>query len=268
MDIAAPPRKVPPDFPVTNESPTQFYDKLRDVHTSDRALPHQTQYTLGRPAAPLAAACVQPKSKNMCHCRPATPMDIRRTRPVRSGSAVTSTPPHLAETPRRALPHHRDSLYDRRRPARIYTQSSLSDRNYLAARDLRRLISVVRIIPGLAGIVQAAKLRKLVDIREGVEDAVEFVNAGEGIVRGCFGDNKKFCKNEKLDKVVAVIKSSTLNALGDLTATLKDPSSIVSCTIHHKVLTNGGYGKAITNKPLTSEVYDLIISLKHRVVVH
>ncbi|PWA48151.1 hypothetical protein CTI12_AA427770 [Artemisia annua] len=105
----------------------------------------------------------------------------------------------------------------------------------------------------LLGLVQAAKLCKLADIREGGEEcvmstqaAVEFVNADGGIVSGCFGDIKKFCDNEKLDKFVAVIKSSTPNVLGDLTATLKDLSSTVSCTIHHKVLTNGGYGKAIT----------------------
>ncbi|GJT25853.1 hypothetical protein Tco_0895790 [Tanacetum coccineum] len=43
---------------------------------------------------------------------------------------------------------------------------------------------------------------------------LEYVNVDGGIVTGCFGDVKKFLKNGKLKKVVAVIKSCTLNALG------------------------------------------------------
>ncbi|GKB45787.1 acyl-CoA N-acyltransferases superfamily protein [Tanacetum coccineum] len=66
----------------------------------------------------------------------------------------------------------------------------------------------------------------------------------EGIC--CFGDMKTFCKNEKLEKVVAVIKSCTPNALGELTVTLKDPFYTISGTIYHKVLTDGGYEKYIT----------------------
>ncbi|GKE87383.1 hypothetical protein Tco_1564858 [Tanacetum coccineum] len=96
-----------------------------------------------------------------------------------------------------------------------------------------------------------AKLCKLADTRESGEESVmstqEYIikfieDVGEdddfmrapwlsvldrvhvdgGIVVGCFGDVKKFLKNGKLEKVVAVIKSCTLNALGDLTVTLKD----------------------------------------------
>nr|GEY09824.1 hypothetical protein [Tanacetum cinerariifolium] len=81
------------------------------------------------------------------------------------------------------------------------------------------------IIPGAVGIVQASKLRKIAAIREGGEDsviAVEFVNVDGAIVSGCFGDIKKFCKKMKLDKVVAIIKSSTPNAMDDPTVTLKD----------------------------------------------
>lgn len=63
------------------------------------------------------------------------------------------------------------------------------------------------------------------------------MNADGGIVTGCFADIKKFCKKGKLDKVVAIIKSCTPNALGDLTVTLKDLSGSISSTIHHKVLT-------------------------------
>ncbi|GJV62209.1 ribonuclease H-like domain-containing protein [Tanacetum coccineum] len=111
----------------------------------------------------------------------------------------------------------------------------------------------VRIISDPAGIVQAAKLRKQANIEESgdesvlstqeyirkvVEDvgededfngglwvsAVEFVNANGWIVNGCLGNMKNYLKNGKLEQVVAIIKSRTLNALGDLTMTLKDLS--------------------------------------------
>ncbi|GKF99189.1 hypothetical protein Tco_0297972, partial [Tanacetum coccineum] len=55
----------------------------------------------------------------------------------------------------------------------------------------------------------------------------DYVNVDGGIVTGCFGDVKKFLKNGKLDKVVAVIKSCTPNALGDLTVSLKDRSGTI-----------------------------------------
>nr|GEX97972.1 reverse transcriptase domain-containing protein [Tanacetum cinerariifolium] len=74
---------------------------------------------------------------------------------------------------------------------------------------------------------------------------VEYVNVDGGIVTGCFRDVKKFLKNEKLEKVVAIIKSSTSNALGDLTVTLKDLSDIIFDTIHYKVLTKERFEKAI-----------------------
>ncbi|GJV70015.1 hypothetical protein Tco_1485524 [Tanacetum coccineum] len=119
---------------------------------------------------------------------------------------------------------------------------------------------------GPAGIVQTTKLRKIADTRKGGEESVmstqeyirkviedvgedddfmraswlsvlDYVNEEGGIVTGCFGDVKKFLKNGKLEKVVAVIKSCTPNALGDLTITLKDLSGTISGTIHYKVLT-------------------------------
>nr|GFA58987.1 hypothetical protein [Tanacetum cinerariifolium] len=65
----------------------------------------------------------------------------------------------------------------------------------------------VRTIPGYAGIVQVAKLRKQSDIHE--------------------GDIENYLKNGKLEQVVVIIKSCTLNALGDLTMTLKDLSSTI-----------------------------------------
>ncbi|GKB38729.1 hypothetical protein Tco_0883671 [Tanacetum coccineum] len=140
---------------------------------------------------------------------------------------------------------------------------------------LQAMKEPIRIIPGPASIVQTAKLRKIANTREGGEESVmstqeyirnvikdvgeddsftraplhsvlDYVNEDGGIVKGCFGDVKKFLKNGKLKKVVAIIKSCTLNALGDLTVTLKDLSSIISSTIHYKVLTKERFAKAIT----------------------
>ncbi|GKB26096.1 reverse transcriptase domain-containing protein [Tanacetum coccineum] len=53
--------------------------------------------------------------------------------------------------------------------------------------------------------------------------AVAFVNVnGVGILNGCLGDIENYLKNRKLEQVVVIIKSCTLNAFGDLTVTLKD----------------------------------------------
>ncbi|GJZ93138.1 hypothetical protein Tco_1116154 [Tanacetum coccineum] len=113
----------------------------------------------------------------------------------------------------------------------------------------------IRIIPGPAGIVQLAKLRKQSEIQESggdsvlstqeymkkvVEDvgddedfkigswvnATDYVNANGGIVSGCLGDIKKFLNKEKLDQVVAIVKSCSSNAIGDLTMTMKDLSGV------------------------------------------
>ncbi|GJY37281.1 homeobox-leucine zipper protein HDG11 [Tanacetum coccineum] len=69
--------------------------------------------------------------------------------------------------------------------------------------------------------------------------ATEYVNANGGIMCGCLGDIKNFLTNEKLEQVVAIIKSCTPNALGDLTVT-------IAGAIHHKVINDGGYGKDVT----------------------
>ncbi|CAH1435584.1 unnamed protein product [Lactuca virosa] len=137
----------------------------------------------------------------------------------------------------------------------------------------------VRAIPGPAGIVQSAKLRKTRDmenilgqeehpmatqeyIRRVVENpeedddfqgspwlsAIEFVYSDgmfNSVPNAPLGDINKYLKNGKLHQVVAVIKSCTSNELGDLKVTLKDPTGVVSGTIHHKVLTEGEFGKGI-----------------------
>ncbi|GJR85283.1 hypothetical protein Tco_0209294 [Tanacetum coccineum] len=116
-----------------------------------------------------------------------------------------------------------------------------------------------------------AKLCKLADTQEGGEESLmstqeyirkvikdddftraswlsvlDYVNVDGGIVTGCFGDVKKFLKNGKLKKVIAVIKCFLPNALRDLTVTLKDLSGTISGTIHYKVFTYKRFAKAIT----------------------
>ncbi|GJR89691.1 hypothetical protein Tco_0213702 [Tanacetum coccineum] len=139
------------------------------------------------------------------------------------------------------------------------------------------VVKPIRIIlyPGPAGIVQTTKLRKLADTREGGEESamstqeyirkviedvdedddftraswfnvLDYVNVDGGIMTGCFGDVKKFLKNGKLEKVIAVIKSCTPNVVGDLIVTLKDLSGTISGTIHYKVLIEEMFAKAIT----------------------
>ncbi|GJQ96708.1 hypothetical protein Tco_0007847 [Tanacetum coccineum] len=107
----------------------------------------------------------------------------------------------------------------------------------------------VRIIPGLVGIVQQAKLLKekvfIIDsdgalmstqeyMQKVVEDvgedddfksgswvsATNYVNANGGTVTGCLRDIKNFLKNGKFKQVVAIVKSCSPNVLGDLTVTM------------------------------------------------
>ncbi|GJR71705.1 zf-CCHC domain-containing protein [Tanacetum coccineum] len=107
----------------------------------------------------------------------------------------------------------------------------------------------VRIIPGPAGIVQQAKLLKEKDddFKSGSwVSATNYVNANGGNVTGCLGDIKNFLKKGKLDQVIAIVKSCSLNVLGDLTVTMKDLSGTVPRTVHHKVIGEGGYRKDIT----------------------
>nr|GEV04307.1 hypothetical protein [Tanacetum cinerariifolium] len=133
----------------------------------------------------------------------------------------------------------------------------------------------VRIIPDLAGIVQQAKLLKekvfILDsdgalmstqkyMQKIIEDvgedddfnsgawvsATNYVMAFGGTVIGCLGDIDNFLKKGKHDHIVAIVKSCSPNMFGDLNVNLKDISSTIPETIHHKVMSEGGYGKDIT----------------------
>ncbi|GJY31471.1 hypothetical protein Tco_0414966 [Tanacetum coccineum] len=129
----------------------------------------------------------------------------------------------------------------------------------------------VMIIPGPAGLVQRAKLLKenvfildpygalmstqdyMPKVTEDADfnsgawvSATNYVNAFGGTVTGCLGDIDNFLKKEKLEEVVAIVKSCSPNALGDFNVTLKDLSGTIPGTINYKVLDVGSYGKNIT----------------------
>ncbi|GJY28001.1 hypothetical protein Tco_0403768 [Tanacetum coccineum] len=133
----------------------------------------------------------------------------------------------------------------------------------------------VRIIPGPAGVVQRAKLlrenifildsdRDLMSTQEYMQNVVEdvgedddfnsrawfsatnYVIATGGTVTGCLGDINNFLKKVKLEQVVAIFKSCSPNALGDLNVTMKDLSGTIPGIVHHKVIGDGGYAKDIT----------------------
>ncbi|XP_024022168.1 uncharacterized protein C17orf53 homolog [Morus notabilis] len=57
---------------------------------------------------------------------------------------------------------------------------------------------------------------------------------------------KKGIHTDKVDWVVALIKSCTPNGLGDLMVTLKDPSGTMGASIHRKVLLDEEFGKIIS----------------------
>nr|GFB17960.1 transposase, MuDR, MULE transposase domain protein [Tanacetum cinerariifolium] len=73
-----------------------------------------------------------------------------------------------------------------------------------------------------------------------------YVIAIGGTVTGCLGDIDNFLKKEKLEQVVAIVKSCYPNALGDLNVTMKDVSGTIPGTIYYKVFDVGSYGKDIT----------------------
>lgn len=125
----------------------------------------------------------------------------------------------------------------------------------------------VRIIPGPAGLIQQAKIRKsslgvdcgiptqeiAILLSEDVgEDehfssdpwicAVQYEADQGSIISGCLGSiAAHLTPKGKLEKIVAVIKTCTPNALGDLTVTLKDPTGTINGTIHHKVVAHKIY---------------------------
>ncbi|CAL0313771.1 unnamed protein product [Lupinus luteus] len=84
--------------------------------------------------------------------------------------------------------------------------------------------------------------------------ALEFVRGG-GIGDGdcmvnesvtCLSSIKKHRSFGIVPQIVAVIKSCTLNGFGDMMVTLKDPTTTIGATVHHKVFTEEQFRKDIT----------------------
>nr|GEU29675.1 hypothetical protein [Tanacetum cinerariifolium] len=65
--------------------------------------------------------------------------------------------------------------------------------------------------------------------------AVVYLHSEGVIAYGCLGDMKTYYKNRKLERVVGVVMTYAPNALGDMTATLKDPSRTMGGLIHYRV---------------------------------
>nr|GEW79970.1 hypothetical protein [Tanacetum cinerariifolium] len=153
----------------------------------------------------------------------------------------------------------------------------------------------VWIIPGPAGIVQAPRLLKQMDIllsldgavmstqeyiKKDVEDvgededfksglwvsATDYVNANGDTVSGCLRDIKNFLKNEKLNQVIVKVKSCSLNVIDDLTMTIKDLSGTILGIIHHKVIGEGGYGKDITIGAILISANVSVFLLNHQCI--
>ncbi|CAA0825509.1 Unknown protein [Striga hermonthica] len=77
--------------------------------------------------------------------------------------------------------------------------------------------------------------------------ALKFLGANDGCVKSkAISAIKKCLNGEKVDKVVAVIKSCAPNGLGGLIVSLKDPTGTVGASIHHKVLSGNEFGKKLT----------------------
>nr|GEU63475.1 hypothetical protein [Tanacetum cinerariifolium] len=106
--------------------------------------------------------------------------------------------------------------------------------------------NIVRIIPGPAGIVQQAKFLKEKVFILGLDEALMSTQEYMWKMVEDVGDIKNFLKNRKLDQVVAIVKSCSPNVIGDLTITMKDISSTIPGTIHHKFIGEGGHKNDIT----------------------
>nr|GEU41806.1 hypothetical protein [Tanacetum cinerariifolium] len=186
--------------------------------------------------------------------------DLHLTHVLRSSSSAHVEPSPYTQNPVTIIPS----------PAGVVQLS-----NSICVEPSSSTPNPVRIIPGPSGLVQRAKLLKenvfildpdgaLMPTQEYMQKVVEdvgedadfnseawvsatnYVNAFGGIVTGCLRDIDNFLKKRKLEQVVAIVKSCSPNALGDLNVTLKDLSSTIPGTIHYKVLDVRSYEKDIT----------------------
>ncbi|GJY28894.1 15-cis-phytoene desaturase, chloroplastic/chromoplastic [Tanacetum coccineum] len=159
--------------------------------------------------------------------------DLHLTLVLRSSSSAHVEPSPYTPNPVTIIPG----------PAGVFQLS-----NSICVEPSSSTLNSVRIIPGPSGLVQRAKLLKenvfildpdgaLMSTQEYMQKVVEDVSDDVDFNSGAWG---------KLEQVVAIVKSCSPNALGDLNVTLKDLSGTVPGTIHYKVLDVGSYEKDIT----------------------
>ncbi|GJY15200.1 hypothetical protein Tco_0385622 [Tanacetum coccineum] len=102
----------------------------------------------------------------------------------------------------------------------------------------------VRLIPGHTGLKVDEDVGEDSDFISGAWiRATNYVLSTGGTVTGSLGDIDNFLEKGKLAQVVAIVKTCSPNALGDLNITMKDLSDTVRGTVHYKVLDVGTYGK-------------------------
>ncbi|KAJ4713535.1 Nuclear localized protein [Melia azedarach] len=136
-----------------------------------------------------------------------------------------------------------------------------------------------RFIPGpAAAVLSAMQRRNLVGVGEepistqeyirravedpGIEDddfsrdpwllAVDFVRrqgwvGSDGVAIGTpLSEIKNGINTNKVSQIVAIVKSSTSNGLGDVMVTLKDPTGTIDASIHRRIFTEAESGKDIS----------------------
>ncbi|GJW57889.1 reverse transcriptase domain-containing protein [Tanacetum coccineum] len=110
----------------------------------------------------------------------------------------------------------------------LHLTPSLRSSNSTHVESSTLIKNPVTIIHGPAGVVQLSSNTRA--------EPYPLTSNPIRIIPGPAGDIDNFLKKGKLDHIVAIVKSCSSNMLGDLNVTLKDISSTIPRTIHHKVI--------------------------------
>nr|GEW18252.1 hypothetical protein [Tanacetum cinerariifolium] len=155
--------------------------------------------------------------------------DLHLTHVLRSSSSARVEPSPYTPNPVIIIPG----------PAGIVQLSSST-----CVKPFSSTLNSARIIPGSAGVVQRAKLLRenvfILDSDGALMSTQEYMQKDDEDV----GEDDDF--NKKLEQAVAIVKSCSLNVLGDLNVTMKDLLRKIPGTVHHKVIGEGGNGMDIT----------------------
>ncbi|GKD45706.1 hypothetical protein Tco_1270351 [Tanacetum coccineum] len=127
----------------------------------------------------------------------------------------------------------------------------------------------VRIIPGLAGIVQLAKIRKQLDIHEGGDDFVLSTQEYMKQVVEDVGEDEDYNSGAWVGATEYVKASGGIscspNALGDLKVTVKDLSGTLAGSIHYKVFNKDfvtGNGSGVGGSGMLMEEEEIVKLVK------